>query len=79
MKVTIRGQITVPLALRERFGLQPGTEVEFVANSDALLVKPRKRGKRAATAYDAWILKAAGSARTKLSTDQILAMTRGED
>jgi len=79
MTVTVKGQITIPQALRERFGLQPGTEVEFVADADALRLKPRKRSRRGATAFDAWLVKAAGSATTKLSTDQIMAMTRGED
>ncbi len=79
MKVTIKGQITVPQALRERFGLRPGTEVDFVPEGDALLVRPRKRNKRAATAYDTWLVKAAGSARTKLTTDEVMAKTRGDD
>lgn len=79
MNVTIKGQITIPQALRERFGLLPGTEVEFVAEGDALRIKPRKRGRRAATPFDAWLTKAAGSASTKLTTDQIMAMTRGQD
>ncbi len=79
MTVTVKGQITIPQALRERFGLVPGTEVEFVVDENALKVRPRKVNKDAGTAYDAWLLKAAGSARTKLSTDQIMATTRGED
>jgi AbrB family looped-hinge helix DNA binding protein len=79
MNVTVKGQITIPQALRERFGLHPGTEVEFVAEADALRIKPRQRGRRAATVFDTWLAKAAGSATTKLSTDQIMAMTRGED
>lgn len=78
MNVTVKGQITIPQALRERFGLHPGTEVEFVAEADALRIKPRQRGRRAATVFDTWLVKAAGSATTKLSTDQIMAMTRGE-
>lgn len=76
MTVTVKGQITIPLALRERFGLHPGTEVEFVAGVDALQLKPRKRKKKAATAFDSWLAKAAGSARTKLTTDQLMAVTR---
>ena len=34
MKVTVKGQITIPLALRERFGLHPGKEVEFFARQE---------------------------------------------
>lgn len=79
MNVTVKGQITIPQALRERYGLHPGTEVEFIADDDGLRMKPRKRSRRAATPFDAWLVKAAGSARTKLSTDEIMATTRGED
>jgi len=79
MKVTVKGQITIPQALRERFGLHPGTEVEFMAKADALRLRARKHTKKGASAFDAWLVKAAGSARTKLSTDQIIAATRGED
>jgi AbrB family looped-hinge helix DNA binding protein len=79
MTVTAKGQITIPQALRERFGLLPGTEVEFVAGENGLEVKPRKRSRRAATAFDVWLNKAAGSATTKRTTDQIMATTRGED
>jgi AbrB family looped-hinge helix DNA binding protein len=79
MKVTVKGQITIPQALRERFGLHPGTEVGFVAEADALRIQPRKRGSRMPSVFDSWLVKAAGSARTKLTTDQIMAATRGED
>ena len=79
MKVTVKGQITIPQALRERFGLLPGTEVGFVVEPDALRIQARKRGRRAATAFDTWLVKAAGSAHTGLTTDQIMTATRGED
>lgn len=79
MNVTIKGQVTIPQALRERFGLLPGTEIEFVVEGDSLRIKPRGRGRTAATAYETWLAKAAGSAGTKLTTDELMAMTRGED
>lgn len=79
MTVTTKGQITIPQALRERFGLLPGTEVEFVAGATALEVRPRRRRKKEAPAFDLWLAKAAGSARTKMTTDQLSGVTRGED
>lgn len=79
MKVTIKGQVTIPIALRERFGLNPGTEVEFVASEGALQMKPRKRTRKMASAYDHWLAKAAGSAKKGMTTDEIMAQTRGED
>lgn len=79
MKVTVKGQITIPIALRERFGLIPGTEVEFVATDGTLQMKPRKQTRRMASAFDHWLVKAAGSAKQRMTTDEIMAMTRGED
>ncbi len=79
MKVTVKGQVTIPIALRERFGLEPGTEVEFVATEGVLQMKPRERRSKAATPFDQWLTKAAGSARPGLTTDEIMANTRGED
>ncbi|MEO8613686.1 MAG: AbrB/MazE/SpoVT family DNA-binding domain-containing protein [Luteolibacter sp.] len=79
MKVTIKGQITIPIALRERFGLSPGTEVEFVAAEGVLQVKPRKRSKKETSTFDRWLAKAAGSAKPGTTTDEMMAMTRGED
>ncbi len=79
MKVTVKGQITIPIALRERFGLSPGTEVEFVAAEDVLQVKPRKRARKSDSAFDHWLAKASGSAIPGMTTDQLMAITRGED
>jgi len=53
MKVTSKGQVTIPPALRKRHGLLPRHEVEFVDQPDGvLIVKAGKltRGKRALTA-----------------------------
>jgi len=79
MKVTVKGQITIPISLRERFGLNPGTEVEFVASEGVLSVKPRKRKGKSASASERWLSKATGSAKPGMSTDEIIALTRGED
>jgi len=79
MKVTIKGQVTIPVALRERFGLRPWTEVEFVAEDGVLWIRSRKRGRKETSAFDRWYSKAVGSARPGMTTDQIMALTRGED
>ena len=40
MKVTLKGQVTVPKKLRERFGITSKTEVEFLeSNGQIILVK----------------------------------------
>ncbi len=75
MKVSSKGQITIPIALRERFGLNPGTEVEFVASEGVLGIKPCMTTSRSGR----WLDKAAGSAKPEMSTDEIMALTRSDD
>ena len=77
MKVTTKGQVTIPQEIRERFHLQPGTDVEFLPHGEAVVIRPAK-GKRQ-TLFQRWIERAKGSATTRLSTDEIMAMTRGEE
>ena len=45
MKISERGQITIPKALRDRFGLQMDVEVELVPAKDGVLIQKRSRSK----------------------------------
>lgn len=75
MRVTSKGQVTIPQELRERFGLLPDTEVEFVARGKRLEIvrsaEParRRRGR-------AMVARARGTAKVRMTTDEILALTR---
>ncbi|GIX47915.1 MAG: hypothetical protein KatS3mg131_2126 [Candidatus Tectimicrobiota bacterium] len=40
-RMTAKGQVTIPKALRERLGLRPGDEVEFVEVEGGLRLKKR--------------------------------------
>jgi AbrB family looped-hinge helix DNA binding protein len=50
MRITSKGQVTIPQDLRERFGLLPLTEVEFVAEGRRLVIRKKleaaTRGRR---------------------------------
>ena len=50
MKVTSKGQVTIPVAMRQRTGLLPATEVEFVLQGEAVVLRKargvRRRGAR---------------------------------
>ena len=39
MRITSKGQVTIPMAIRERLGLLPDTEVEFEIDRDAVRMK----------------------------------------
>jgi AbrB family looped-hinge helix DNA binding protein len=38
VRITSKGQVTIPLEIRERLGLLPDTEVEFVVDGDAVRI-----------------------------------------
>ena len=37
--VTTKGQVTIPKELREKFGIEPGSQVDFVAGSDGIRLR----------------------------------------
>lgn len=41
MKISERGQITIPKYLRERYGMTPGVEIEITPTEDGLLIQKR--------------------------------------
>ncbi|HKF47837.1 MAG TPA: AbrB/MazE/SpoVT family DNA-binding domain-containing protein [Terracidiphilus sp.] len=77
MRITSKGQVTIPQNVRLRLGLLPNTEVEFeLAGDHARIRKAAGRGmsSRAKIAIDAL----RGTATTGMSTDEIMALTRDE-
>ncbi|MGH7448233.1 MAG: AbrB/MazE/SpoVT family DNA-binding domain-containing protein [Longimicrobiales bacterium] len=78
MKITIKGQVTIPQEIRERHGLLPGTEVLFVDDgSEVRLVKADEAKGRGRSLVARMRGRARGRAR--LSTEEIMALTRGDD
>lgn len=75
MRVTIKGQVTIPQEIRERHGFLPGTEVRFVEEDG--VVRLEKAGRRRARG-DALVEHMRGRARTRMTTDEIMALTRGD-
>ena len=75
MRITSKGQVTIPQDIRERFGFLPETEVEFriEGNSVRLVKISAKRGPGRGRAA---VNRLRGTADIKLSTDEILALTR---
>ena len=45
MKISERGQVTIPKALRHRFGLHENVEVDLLPVKEGLLIQKRSRGK----------------------------------
>jgi AbrB family looped-hinge helix DNA binding protein len=75
MRITSKGQVTIPAHIRERYGLLPDADVEFVEEEDGprlVLARHTARGRRL-------VGRLRGRADSGMSTEEIMALTRGEE
>ena len=73
MRLTSKGQVTIPIAIRERLGLRPGTQVEFGIEDDAVTIRKTTNG---AGHGRQLVERLRGRATAALTTDEIMALTR---
>lgn len=73
MRITSKGQVTIPLAIREKAGLWPNTEVMFTMSRGAVLLRKVTTGERRGRQL---VEHLRGKATTRMSTDEIMALTR---
>lgn len=76
MRITSKGQVTIPIEIRERAGLLPHMEVRFEIEGDTVRIIREQgpvegRGKKL-------LERMRGRATSGLSTDEIMALTRAE-
>ena len=75
MRITTKGQVTIPVEIREKMGMLPNTEVEFELDGKGVRLRRAKtphRGGRGSSA----VARLRGRATVKMSTDEIMALTR---
>ncbi len=74
MRITAKGQVTIPQRIRKRMGLLPATEVEFVVKGDVVqIVKARQSTSRGIRI----VQRIRGRATSRMSTDEIMKLMRG--
>ena len=78
MKITSKGQVTIPIEIREKAGLLPGTEVDFQLDGATVSIFKARAPKRETRGQEI-VRRLRGSATVKMSTDEIMALTRGEE
>ena len=75
MRITSKGQVTIPISIREELGFLPNAEVEFEIEGEALRLRKvdtdHGRGSEL-------ISRLRGKATVSMTTEDIMALTRGE-
>lgn len=75
MRVTEKGQVTIPKKIRDALGIEPGSEVDFeLADGSAIVRKSANEPTRGSRIVER--LRSRGD--VQMSTDDIMALTRGD-
>lgn len=77
MRITSKGQVTVPLHIREALGLVAGTEVEFTVDGHAARLTKRKTPGRRSPGRDI-VEHVRGRGAGSMTTDEIMRLMRGD-
>ena len=75
MRITSKGQVTIPISIREKLGFLPDSEVEFEIQGKALRLRKVETGHRRGGRL---VSQLRGKATAGMSTEEIMALTRGE-
>ena len=74
MRITSKGQITIPIQIRKQLGWLPNTEVAFQVDRDAVRITKTKIQRERGRSIVAHLR---GRGTTGMTTDEIMALTRG--
>lgn len=73
MRITTKGQVTIPVEVREQLGLLPNTEVEFRISGQTVVMQKARRGARRGKRV---VEHLRGRGTVRLTTDEIMRLTR---
>jgi len=72
MRVTTKGQVTIPQHIREKLGIVPATDIEFVEDKDRVYIVKKEGPRNRNNTFR----KLRGVATIRMTTDEIMALTR---
>ena len=76
MKITTKGQVTIPVEIREKLGLLPNTEVTFEVVGEAVQMRKARRGDRTGGRGKSIVRRLRDRGSVRMTTDEILSLTR---
>lgn len=78
MTLTTKGQVTIPFDIREKLGLLPGTRVVFDIVGHSVRIRKAEEQGRGAALIERMREVGRRAGRPRMTTDEIMALTRGE-
>jgi len=72
MRVTTKGQVTIPQEIREKLGITPAIEIDFIEEKNRIYLVKREGQTKKTYKFG----KLRGIANIKMTTDEIMALTR---
>lgn len=78
MRITTKGQVTIPQEIRERAGLLPHTEVDFVLERGGVRIRKSRRPRQTSRGARVVERLRRSAGRVTMSTAEIMRLTRGE-
>lgn len=78
MRITSKGQVTIPIEIREKLGLLPNSEVEFEVVGQAVRIRKVRRSRGGGRRGKSLVARLRGRGSVRMSTDEILSLTRGD-
>ena len=81
MRITSKGQVTIPEAIRREAGLLPGTDVEFRRRKDGVLLRRTElaKGSKRSREIREHLDRLRGSAGPGWTTEEVMRLTRGDE
>ncbi len=79
VKVTAKGQVTIPKAIRDLLGIEPGSKVTFTLAEDGRVTLSKCDEHPASRAQPSRFAALRGSSNSSMSTDEIMSLMRGEN
>ena len=77
MRITSKGQVTIPVEIRQKAGLAPHTDVDFEFDGTAVRIV-RAKTKAKSGRGERLVARLRGRGDVAMSTDAIMALTRDE-
>ncbi|CAN5419427.1 AbrB/MazE/SpoVT family DNA-binding domain-containing protein [soil metagenome] len=81
MRITSKGQVTIPKAIREKAGITSATDLDVAYEDGKVIIEKvavdEAQKRRRLREFEEWLERVQGTGDSGLTTDEIMDMTRG--